>query len=232
MAHHPRQYPDNGASMSQSERDMLFEECMKELEISAFSKKFKAVQGFVWHIQIHFQFDAFIYVISELRNRTTGAQVELAWKQIETAYDQRPELLIETKNSLYFAIGNLTLKAWAKREESVSPFVPPPRFISVLRSQRIIPDPPTPLPTTDFRDPTAKYGPDQCSHTDGTSAAQRFQDTSQNNQDQWNISPYGIDTTMPDMAASDWEYFQAMLDGELPAYSGTDFGESGQYWRV
>lgn len=230
MAHHPRQYPDKGASMPQSEKDMILEECLKELEISAFGKQEKAAQGFLWHIQVHFQLDAFIYVLSELRNRTTGDQVERAWEQVEVAYDQRPEMLTEVKNSLYFAIGNLALKAWSKREEQKISYKVP-GFISILRSQRGIPETPDPVLTTESYGLPAPYiadpfSPGSC-YTGG-----HYGDLYQSIQGQRNHSPHApFDVSMPDLAASDWEYFQTMLDGELPAYTGHDIGQLGQDWR-
>jgi hypothetical protein len=226
MAHHPRQYPDKGAGMPQGEKDMLLGESLKELEISAFGQQEKAVRGYLWHIHVHFQLDAFIYVLSELRYRSSGDQVERAWKQVEIAYDQRPEMLTETKNSLYFAIGNLALKAWATREESGylsqgNHLVPPPRFISILRSQRRIPEPPTPAPSNAFGQTEPYSKPN--SSAEGT--AFYTDNVYQSNQQQWDNTSYlAMDTIMmPDMAAVDWEYYQTMLDGELPAYPGQDW---------
>jgi len=65
IAHHPRQYPDKGASIPQSEKDFLFEQCLNELEIDGLGHTVKAVERFRWHIQDHFQMDAFIYLLSE-----------------------------------------------------------------------------------------------------------------------------------------------------------------------
>jgi len=231
MAHHPRQYPDKGANMPQVEKDMLLNESLKELEISSFGQQEKAVRGYLWHIHVHFQLDAFIYVLSELRYRNSGDQVERAWKQVELAYDQRPEMLTETKNSLYFAIGNLALKAWAEREESGylcqgNQLIPPPQFISVLRSQRRIPEtPPTPAPSNAPSNDFGKTNP--YTKPGSTAEAGGFYpgNVYQSNQQQWDNNAYlAMDTMMmPDMAAVDWEYYQTMLDGELPAYPGQDW---------
>jgi hypothetical protein len=228
MAHHPRQYPDKGASMPQSEKDMLLEQSLKELEVSSFGHTEKAVKGFLWHIHVHFQLDAFIYVLSELRHRTSGEQVERAWKLVEIAYEQRPEMLTEVKNSLYFAIGGLALKAWAKREEagvlySSAELVPPPRFISVLRTQRRIPEP-VPPPVNEFR-PVEQYPkPMLADANSGIYSGGTYQAFTGDSQ--WNYSD-GMDMTMPDIGATEWEYYQTLLEGELPAYIGQDSGWNG-----
>ena len=120
--------------MPQTEKDMLFTESLKELEFDTLGHTVKAVQGYLWHVHGQFQMDAFIYILSELRYRTSGDLVDRAWEQIKLSFDNRPELITDTKNSLYMAVGNLTLKAWQKREEVVS-HIPTPRFVKLLRAQ-------------------------------------------------------------------------------------------------
>lgn len=228
MAHHPRQYPDKGASMPQKEKDMLFSESLKELEYDSLGHTTKCIQGFLWHISSHFQFDAFIYVISELRHRTEGEMVDRAWQQIIFSYEHRPEMITDTKNSLYVAIGNLTLKAWQKREETGNYQIPPPRFISLLRAQRNIPDPP--------RRPT----PPEARRQDHI-ARQNLITTFSNNvpqnmtynntaPDSWSNIDYGFDVNMnmPEITPVDWEYWQTLMDGDLPPYTGMDNSGQGQ----
>lgn len=224
MAHHPRQYPDKGASMSQSERDMLLRESLRELEISALGKSEKAIRGFLWHIQVYSHLGAFIYVLSELRYRHLGDEVERAWKQVEITYEQRPEMLAETKNRLHFAIGNLALKAWAKREEfgcvpQGNQLIPPPRFISILRSQRRIPEPSALRPSNEFQQLHHQY-----SKPNADDSVNRLHSDSgfHSSQQQWENNSYIAmeHMMMSDTAAFDWEYYQTMLDGDLPAYAG------------
>ncbi|KAG0648751.1 Aurofusarin cluster transcription factor aurR2 [Hyphodiscus hymeniophilus] len=215
MAHHPRQYPDRGASMPQKEKDMLFSESLKELEIATMGHSNKLVQGFLWH--------AFIYILSELRHRTTGDQVDRAWQQIETSFEQRPEMLSETKNSLYYAIGNLTLKAWARREEAGGLYqgshqLAPPRFISVLRSQRNISTPTSSQLNTEWRDPNpvAPSNP-MLQYGNNLVLAQAPYDASA---EQWKNMNFGMDVTTPAFGPNDWAYWQTLMDGDLPTYTG------------
>ena len=223
MAHHPRQYPDRGASMPQKEKDMLFSESLKELEIAAMGHSNKIVQGFQWHIHVHFQLDAFIYVLSELRHRTTGEQVDRAWQQVETSFEHRPEMLSETKNSLYYAIGNLTLKAWAKREEAGGLYqgphqLTPPRFISVLRSQRNIASPAPPPPTAEWRGENSSANSNRMiGYTSNTLPEYSSYDTVA---EQWKSMDFGYDMNMPDITPNDWEYWQTLMDGDLPTFTG------------
>jgi len=36
-----------------------------------------------------------------------------------------------------------------------------------------------------------------------------------------------MDMTMPDIGVIEWEYYQTLLDGELPAYTGNEWGWTG-----
>jgi hypothetical protein len=224
MAHHPRQYPDKGATMPQKEKDMLFSESLKELQIAAMGHSNKLVSGFRWHIYAQFQLDAFIYIISELRDRTTGDQVDRAWQQVETSYEHRPEMLSETKHSLYYAIGNLTLRAWAKREEAVglsqdSPPFPPPRFIAVLRSQRNISTPTPSQPKTQWRDPNSAGDPNRVVGYEN-SLVPAYSPYDDIGAEQWKNMDFGMDMTTPAFGPNDWAYWQTLMDGDLPTYTG------------
>lgn len=208
-------------SMPQSEKDMLFELCLTELEIDSMGHQNNLVQRFIWHVHVYFQLDAFIYVLSELRNRTAGKLVERAWEQIGLAYEYRPELIEETKNSLFVAIGSLTLKAWARREDAMGIFQTPPRYISQLRTLRNIPvkrepakAPPTPAPIE--------------SHISNTGLSNET--TRQTIQAPTEVHMWDTDNTgatlgmtfdaMPGITPTDWEYWQSLMDGELPTFGG------------
>jgi hypothetical protein len=138
VAHHPRQYPDNGASMPQEEKDMLFATSLKMIEYENLGQSMKSMKRFLWHINNYFQLDAFVYLLSELRRRTEGPMVDRAWEQIQEVYDNHPELITDTANALFVAVGNLTLKAWTSREAELRRNHrghEVPNFIRALRPQ-------------------------------------------------------------------------------------------------
>jgi hypothetical protein len=228
LAHHPRQYPDKGASMPQREKDMLWAESLKELENFAACHMDQTLQGFLWHTYVHsyvqFHLDALIYVLSELRNRTSGDLVERAWRQIELAYEHRPEMLTEHKDSLYFAMGSLCLKAWAKYEEAGGRYdgtqlMPVPRYISKLRTQRKIPEPPTPPPQPTPQQPT----PESLNKQDESTQMPQYANyipgynTYNTTNDPWDRNR---NMAMTEITPVDWEYWRTLMDGELPTYAG------------
>jgi Fungal specific transcription factor domain len=232
MAHHPRQYPDKGATMSQIEKDMLFTESLKEMEYDSLGYTSKAIRGYLWHITSHFQLDAFIYLLSELRYRTTGDLVERAWQQIKFSFENRPEMITDTKNSLYFAIGNLALKAWAMREEAMGSYQAPPRFISLLRSQRNIPDPPRPLAEIQNKDPYSTPRIMDYANEPPPPAPLPQNTNVTNIEQQWGNWNPEVDINMPEITPVDWAYWQTLMDGDLPAWDGDIGGDftGGQKW--
>jgi hypothetical protein len=111
-AHHPRQYADGGASLSQSEKDMLFSLSQKILQYDNLVYINKNLHRYVWHVRVFFQWHAFIYLLSELRLRRVGEEAEKAWDQVEDTFQYHPEMISNSNYALYFAIRSLTLKAW------------------------------------------------------------------------------------------------------------------------
>lgn len=143
VAHHPRQYPDRGARMPQKEKDMLFSNSLKMIEYDNLVQSTESTQRFLWHVNVHFQLDAFVYMLGELRHRTAGDLADRAWWQVNEVFEHHPEMITETKNALFVAIGHLTIKAWEAREAEFArqhqspPEVAPPHFISMLCFQRM-----------------------------------------------------------------------------------------------
>ena len=147
IAHHPRRYSDGLKSMPQSEKDMLFSNCLKMVEQDNLAHSNKSTQRFLWHIKVYFQLEALAYLLSDLCQRTTGEPVTKAWRQLDELFEHHPEMLIDTKNALFVAIQNLTIKAWKARDSAVErqnhdlagTMLRPPRLISSLIARRAPP---------------------------------------------------------------------------------------------
>lgn len=141
-ARHPRRLADRGASMSQEEKGFLFDICLTMIEKDNKCHSSSGVRKFLWHINVNFQLDSFVYVLNELRQYCIGERADQAWREILECFDHHPDLLTDTKNQLYVAIGNLTLKSWGVRKSmfaelgQVPPEGCPPQVVSILRSQR------------------------------------------------------------------------------------------------
>ena len=138
-----RKAADKTNSNEQHYRDTLFEESLKGMEYDNLGHTTKNVQRFLWHIDTHFQWHSLVALLGELRSRTSGELVDKAWQQIGEVFEHHPEML-NTRNPLHTAVGNLALAAWQARESAFArrqrgtPMPPmAPHYIVALRRQRL-----------------------------------------------------------------------------------------------
>lgn len=138
--HHPRRHEDPQKTLTQEERDISFRHALKVLEYDNLALTSPSLRGFQWHMRSFFQWDGFIYVLSELRNRTIDAETKRAWLNVEQAFANRPELLEDQQKVLHHAVGCLCLKAWDARQTELAEKDPmtallsdPPLYIQRLR---------------------------------------------------------------------------------------------------
>ena len=214
------------SSMPQEEKDMLFDLCLTELEIDSMGHRSEMVMRFRWHVHVYFQVDAFIYILSELRHRLVGPNVERAWEQISLGYEHRPELIEEVKNSLYYAIGSLAVKAWAQRQDAIGSSLETPGFILQLRAQRKLPanrEPVTTLPNP------APPGPITFNSIYNSEAPQQPNPPPTENY-LWSTENLNSNISMtfdvmPGVTATDWDYWQSLMDGELPSFNNNNGDE-------
>ncbi|KAJ5820298.1 hypothetical protein N7474_005889 [Penicillium riverlandense] len=113
MAHHPRQYQDGSNSMPESEKDIVFENCLKMAEYCDQSQTNPSIQGFHWHMENHVPWDAIIIMLSEMRHRRSPEEKSKAWQLIANIYTRlRRNLRKKSQTPLHLAIQNLMVKAW------------------------------------------------------------------------------------------------------------------------
>lgn len=126
------------AEMSQCEKDILFDLALQVVTDQNFAYTMPEMQGFMWHVNMHFQWKAFIYIVSELRHRTEGIKVEKAWEEIEKSYNFHPSFDKELSvRAMPVAVSNLTLKAWDVYVAARGiPQSGEPHFIQLVRRQQ------------------------------------------------------------------------------------------------
>lgn len=146
-AHHPRgrAVPGDGeVYVTREENEVLFDSALRSLEMVSQCMKSKFSSHLFAHLTSSgkLQIDSYVYVISELRRRCSGAQVILAWKLVEELYTDYPELIDNVANKFFTALGDLTVDAWeARRAELIrSPDIREshvkPHFVQSLQDTR------------------------------------------------------------------------------------------------
>jgi hypothetical protein len=114
MMCHPQSRADGGARMTPEERDVLFEQSVRLLQLENESRKTSFTPQPLTHMA-RSKLEALIYMLFELRTKRNGDQVIAAWNLVSLFYEQHRELIEETGNSFFDALGDLTLEAWQVR---------------------------------------------------------------------------------------------------------------------
>ncbi|KAK6368207.1 hypothetical protein LTS17_009948 [Exophiala oligosperma] len=129
VVHHPRLRAvvfsdDDGGGvasyMTREDGDVLFDAAVSALDFVDVGVR----SGFSSHLFTHmattkFQTDVYVYVISELRRRGSGDRVDLAWKLVQDLYEEHPELIDDTDNTFFVALGDLAVEAWDRRAKEL-----------------------------------------------------------------------------------------------------------------
>lgn len=133
MMFHPRHQPEGGRCMSQAHQDLVFESCVKLLELDREVRSTNFSTVLVDHMTCRTQVEALAYMVSELRRRTSGPVVETAWALLEEMHDEQP-LVLRGDHKFYTALADLTLEAWDARWRALGLRAEAvPKFIEMLQ---------------------------------------------------------------------------------------------------
>ncbi|PKS08817.1 hypothetical protein jhhlp_003426 [Lomentospora prolificans] len=102
----PSQHP-----LDQAKRDELFRESIQLIEYDVVLQSAPSLRPYKWFTYMHFPFPAYMFLVNELRRRTTGATVDRAWIAVTESYEKR-ELMNKLHNPMHMAFGRLFIKAW------------------------------------------------------------------------------------------------------------------------
>ncbi|KAG0649220.1 Transcription factor vrtR1 [Hyphodiscus hymeniophilus] len=138
-----RNHPRRWASIEQtpvSERQWVWEICVKILEQHHMVQSNSLLKQFAWHAAYFLQWHALIHVLDTLRANPLKSGAEKTWKLIGNTYENNPHMVFDTKKPIHIAVGNICLKAYSAREVALqnqnTSLPPTPEFILQLRRQR------------------------------------------------------------------------------------------------
>ncbi|EER43359.1 C6 transcription factor [Histoplasma capsulatum H143] len=80
-------------------RDLLFATSVKVLEFDNLIRNTASTKQYLWHADISFQWHAVICMLTELRMRTVGPDIDAPWHQVGMLFTNRPQLLTKFKNA-------------------------------------------------------------------------------------------------------------------------------------
>ena len=71
----------------------------------------------MWHVQYHFHWHSFVFLLSDLMTNSTGDQADKAWLLLKKVFSHHTDLSKGLFNSLNVAIRRLCLKSYNAREK-------------------------------------------------------------------------------------------------------------------
>jgi hypothetical protein len=130
----PRFQPDKGASMTRSEHAALFRHALMIVKYDNMSYTDPRIRGYRWHVRAYFQYNAFVYILTELCQHGLGPDVDQAWVQVAAVITNHPEM--KGQRALQVAVIRLVCKAWSVRAAALIQAgeqpVPPPGIVDIL----------------------------------------------------------------------------------------------------
>jgi hypothetical protein len=89
IIYHPFQRLDGGSSLPQEVRDKLFSTSLENCEYSILLETEEKTKRWGWLFRTYTQWHAIAFMLSELTVRTTGSEVDRAWKMIDYMVSRR-----------------------------------------------------------------------------------------------------------------------------------------------
>jgi hypothetical protein len=136
LEHHSRNF-STSVHQTDAQRDgatsyaICMLECDTKLMTSPLTKRF------LWLVDFHFQFPAYVQIVQDLRRRPGIEQAEHAWEAMSDNFDARFVFLSSDSESFIFEFfTKIVLQAWEAREVASSQLgepLMPPRIASSIR---------------------------------------------------------------------------------------------------
>ena len=121
-----------------AQRDTVISYALNMLECDTKLMTSRLTKGYLWLIQFHFPFPAYIHIIQDLRRRPVADHAEQTWETMSDNYEARFMPLGQADDPFFKIFAKFVLQAWEIREAlfSQSEKSPvPPRIISAIRQR-------------------------------------------------------------------------------------------------
>lgn len=137
MSNHPRRWKSR-EDMPEAQRNLVWNVSCKLLEQFDMIQSSRHVQKYAWNFKYYLQWHALIHVLDVLRTEPKKADAYKAWQLIGVTFNNNPAIITDKRRTLYVAVGNLCIRAWAAREAShpSGSTHSVPQYIADLRQRR------------------------------------------------------------------------------------------------
>ncbi|PQE28195.1 fungal specific transcription factor protein [Rutstroemia sp. NJR-2017a WRK4] len=133
---HPQNQPEGGRYVSRADEDLVFESSVRLLEFDRDVRNTSFSIKLVDHMACRTQIQALVYMVSQLKVRTSGQLVETGWSLLEEIHEEQP-VALQGDHKFYTALTDLILEAWQARSRALELRAEDaPMFIQILLVSR------------------------------------------------------------------------------------------------
>ncbi|RDW63533.1 hypothetical protein BP6252_11078 [Coleophoma cylindrospora] len=121
---------------TEAQRDTAFSLALTRLKCDTKLMTSSLSRGFIWLVNFHFPFPAYIQIVQDLRRRPVSEQAEQAWATMNENYEARLGSLRKDENPFIKIFAKIVLQAWEAREAAIGQLgesLTPPPFVSSIR---------------------------------------------------------------------------------------------------
>lgn len=127
-------------SMQQTDaqRDAAISYALTMLECDTKLMTSPLTKGYLWYVQFHWPFLAYIHITQDMRRRPVGDRAEQTWETMSDNYEARSMFLPQINNPFFKMFAKIVLPAWEAREALFSQSeksLVPPRIVSDIRQK-------------------------------------------------------------------------------------------------
>ncbi|TAQ86966.1 hypothetical protein B7494_g4720 [Chlorociboria aeruginascens] len=121
---------------TESARDTAICHALNILECDTKLMSSPLTKGFLWSVNFHFPFPAYIQIVQELKRRPLSVQAEQAWTVMGHNYEARFDALSSDDSLFLKVFAKMILQSWEARELAFNQsgeILMPPKFVLTIR---------------------------------------------------------------------------------------------------
>lgn len=138
LVEHLSRFSRSSMQQTDAQRDAAISHALSTLECDTKLMTSPLTKGYLWLVQFHFPFPAYVHILQDLRRRPLGDHAKQTWDLMNDNYEARFESMGQCDNPFFKIFAKIVLQAWEAREVVSSQLgnpSAPPRIVSEIRQK-------------------------------------------------------------------------------------------------
>ncbi|KAJ6190948.1 C6 zinc finger domain protein [Penicillium mononematosum] len=129
LLQHYSKYSAASVKQTDTQRTVGISHALRMLECDSNLMKSPIIKGYLWLVDFHFPFPAYIHLLQDLKQRPAEGNADQAWEVMSKNYEARIMNAKEDDRPFFIVFSRIVLQAWESREQVARrqeiPLVPP-----------------------------------------------------------------------------------------------------------